>query len=65
MKKIKIRAKGTVIVEREFSVEIDNEDSIFDHITELKEEFDNLENGKILDFAVTETPYFGIIEIRG
>ena len=53
MKKIKIRAKGTVIVEREFFIEIDDDDSIFDYTTELEDEFDNLENGEILDFNIT------------
>lgn len=62
MKKIKIRAKGTVIVEREFFIEIDDDDSIFDYTTELEDEFDNLENGEILDFNITERPYFEIID---
>ena len=62
MKKIKIRAKGTVIVEMEFFIEIDDDDSIFDYTTELEDEFDNLENGEILDFNITERPYFEIID---
>ena len=62
MKRIKIRAKGTVIVEREFFIEIHDDEEIFDYITELEDEFDNFENGKILEFALMETPYFEIIE---
>nr|DAV49328.1 MAG TPA: hypothetical protein [Caudoviricetes sp.] len=62
MKVIKIRAKGTVLVEREFSIEIDDDEDICDYIVELEDEFDNLENGKILDFSVKETPYFEVIE---
>ena len=62
MKVIKIRAKGTVLVEREFSIEIDDDEDICDYIIELEDEFDNLENGKILDFSVKETPYFEVID---
>lgn len=62
MKRIKIRAKGTVIVEREFSIEIPDNEDIYDYTTELEDEFDNLENGEILDFDVTETPFFVILE---
>jgi len=62
MKRIKIRAKGTTIVEREFTIEIPDNEEIYDYTTELEDEFDNLENGEILDFCVTETPHFEVIE---
>ena len=62
MKTIKIRAKGTVLVEREFSIEINDNEDICDYLSELEDEFDNLENGKILEFSVKETPYFEVIE---
>lgn len=62
MKRIKIRAKGTTIVEREFTIEIPDNEEIYDYTIELEDEFDNLENGEILDFCVTETPFFVILE---
>lgn len=62
MKRIRIRAKGTVIVEREFTIEIDEDYEIYDYITELEDEFDNFKSGKILEFAAIETPYFEVIE---
>ena len=62
MKKIRIRANGTVIAERMFYIEIGENEDICDYIIELEDEFDNLKNGKILDFAATETPHFEIIE---
>ena len=61
MKRIKIRAKGTTIVEREFTIEIPDNEEIYDYTTELEDEFDNLENGEILDFCVIETPFFFVI----
>lgn len=62
MKTLKIRAKGTVIAEREFTIEIDDDEEIYDYIIELEDEFDNLKNGKILEFAAIETPHFEVIE---
>jgi hypothetical protein len=62
MKIIKIRAKGTTIVEREFTIEIPDNEDICDYITELEDEFDNFKSGKILDFAAIETPHFEVIE---
>lgn len=62
MKRIKIKAKGTVAVERVFYIEIGNDEEIYDYIIELEDEFDNLKNGKILDFAAIETPHFEVIE---
>lgn len=62
MKRIKIRAKGTVIVERKFTIEIPDGEDICDYLIELEDEFDNLKNGKILDFAAIETPHFEVIE---
>lgn len=62
MKRIKIRAKGTVIVERKFTIEIPDDEDICDYLIELEDEFDNLKNGKILDFAAIETPHFEVIE---
>lgn len=35
MKRIKIRAKGTTIVEREFTIEIPDNEEIYDYTTEL------------------------------
>ena len=62
MKRIKIRAKGTVIAERKFTIEIPDDEDICDYLIELEDEFDNLKNGKILDFAAIETPHFEVIE---
>lgn len=62
MKTLKIRAKGTVIAEREFTIDIPDDEDICDYLIELEDEFDNLENGKILDFAAIETPHFEVIE---
>lgn len=62
MKRIKIRAKGTVIDERKFTIEIPDDEDICDYLIELEDEFDNLKNGKILDFAAIETPHFEVIE---
>lgn len=62
MKRIKIRAKGTVIVERKFTIEIPDDEDTCDYLIELEDEFDNLKNGKILDFATIETPHFEVIE---
>lgn len=62
MKRIKIIAKGTAIVERKFTIEIPDDEDLCDYLIELEDEFDNLENGKILDFAAIETPHFEVIE---
>lgn len=59
---MKIKAKGNVIVEREFTIEIPDGEDICDYLIELEDEFDNLKNGKILDFAAIETPHFEVIE---